>query len=406
MTLSMRMGLRNLARQKRRTVLTGMMLLIGTALAVWMNGISQGTYALFIDGTTRTMLGHFQVLKDDFHNKPTLFKTVNNPLPIQEALSGVAGVQAVTSRIESAGLLAAGSRTTGIGLVGVDPVREPLTTNIPRMVKRGEWFSAKRSKAGEDVLPIIVGKRLAKRLKVDLGSEVSFVGQAADGSIAAELFTVIGILESGATELDGALALVRLNDAQELFAMGNRVHRIIGTVTSTSELDRILPKLPRAEGYRLLSWKQLDPAMYDSIKADRDSGQVMLWAVMLMAVLGVANAMLMSVFERTREFGIMLALGTSPGQIVRITLWEVAWLSLLSIAMGTALGVALTSFLVIPLSEPMEWGGVVMDAMRGKNTVFGSLITPVLILVASMLSGLWPASRAARLNPLVALRAN
>jgi ABC-type lipoprotein release transport system permease subunit len=404
MSLTMQIGLRNLARQPRRTILTALMLLIGTALAVWMNGISQGSYATFIEGSTNSWLGHFQVLKGDYNDKPTLYKSVDNPAGLLERLSGVEGVRGATARIESAGLLAVDNRTVGALLLGVDPVREPKTTTLSKMVKRGSWFGPGGPPAPDASLPMILGAGVAKRLKVDVGGEVSFVGQAADGSIAAELFEVVGILESGSAEMDGSLSFVRLRDAQEVLALENRVHRIIGTVHATEDLPEVMARLPRPPAYRVMDWTELNPGLYNAIKADRDSGQIMLWVVMLVAVLGVANTMLMSVFERTREFGLMIALGTSPRRVVAITLWEVIWLSACAVVLGALLGAAATRFVTIPLPEPFEWGGVVISEIAGKNTPFGSVLTPLLIFIASLLSGLWPARRASRLDPVVALR--
>ncbi len=407
MPLTLQIGLRNLARQPRRTILTGLMLAIGTALAVYVNGLSQGSYALFIDGATRTWLGHFQVLEGDFNDKPRMHKTVEDSEALVRAIEAVASVQGATRRIETAGLLAVDKRTTGVALEGVEPAGELRTTRVPALVKRGQWLPERGAATGGDddePLPIVIGTRVARRLGVDLGGEVSFVGQAADGSIAAELFTVVGLLESGSEAVDGALAMIRLSDAQELFVLGDRVHRVIGTIEPKANLDAVLRRLPDPSPDRLMSWKQLDEGMYNAIQADRDSGQVMLWVVMLVAVLGVANTLLMSVFERTRELSIMLALGTSPRRIVAITLWEVAFLSVASVGLGAAIGWGLAEYVVIPLRDPFEWAGVVVDTIPGKNTWFGSLWTPLLIFLASLLSGLWPARRAARLDPLAALR--
>jgi ABC-type lipoprotein release transport system permease subunit len=239
---------------------------------------------------------------------------------------------------------------------------------------------------------------------VGIGQEVSFVGQAADGSIAAELYKVRGIMSSGSAEIDGGMALVRLRDAQELLALGSRVHRVIGTVERTGELDDVMARLPRPERHRLMDWMELDPGLHQSIKADRDSGQIMLWIILLVAVLGVANTMLMSVFERTREFGIMLALGTSPRRVIAITLWEVVWLAAASVALGASIGATLTALVQIPSPAPIEWSGVVITTIAGRNTWFGSVLTPSLIFVASLVSGFWPARRAAKLNPVTALR--
>jgi ABC-type lipoprotein release transport system permease subunit len=389
------------------------MLIVGTALAVYVNGIAQGGYFLFIDGATRTWLGQFQVLDGDFNEKPRLHAAVEGSAALARAIQAVPGVQGAPRRIDTAGLLAADRRTTGVALVGVEPAGELRTTRVASFVKRGRWLPEAgdaawplRVRQSDDleVPPMVIGSRVARRLGVDLGNEVSFVGQAADGSMAAENFRIVGLLESGSESVDGALVAIRLSDAQQLFVLGTRVHRVVGTLEPDANLDAVLARLPDPSPHRTLSWRELDPGMYNAIQADRNSGQVMLWVVMLVVVLGVANTLLMNVFERTRELSIMLALGTPPGRVVGIILCEVGLLSGAGVVVGAGIGWVLAELVAIPLGGSFEWAGVVVSSMPGRNTWFGSFWTPVLIFLSSLLSGLWPARRAARLDPLAALR--
>lgn len=404
MWLSMKLALRNLSQRPARTALTASMIVIGVVLAIWMMGTATGSYDLMIDGTTRGFLGHFQVTKGDYHDDPTLYKTVDDPMPLVEALSAVEGVQGVTTRIESGGLLALENRTVATGLLGVDPIRESQTTTLADNIAEGRWLPTGEI-AEDESYPIVVGRGVANRLEATIGAELSFVGQGADGSIAAELFTVVGIYDGGSRNVDRSLAMVRIDHAQELLVLAGRVHRIVGTVDNSRALPQVMARMPSVpEPLQLADWVALNPELFELIKMDRESGTLMLWIVILVVVLGVANTMAMSVFERTRELGVMLALGTSPRRVVSVVLWEVGWLSTLAVALGIVLGALAVRYTNIPLPEPLEMAGVVFTHITGVNTWAWTVLNPLWVIVASLVSGLLPARRAARLNPVEAIR--
>ncbi|MEO1171672.1 MAG: FtsX-like permease family protein [Myxococcota bacterium] len=397
--MSIRMALRNLLRRPLRSTLTGLMVVIGTTLAIWIMGQAQGSYDLMIDGTTRGWIGHFQLLHPEYREKPTLYDTVNAPAPILNRLRQVDGVQGVTARIETGGLVSAGNRTVGAVLVGVDPVHEARTSTLVDNIADGEWLPSTG-----DHYPIVLGRGVANRLAVKLGDEVSFVGQAADGSIAAELFSVVGVYDSGSRSADRALVLIRLDHAQELLALENRVHRIVGTVTDSRDLAAVMGRLPPPDDYLLADWMELNGMLWELIQTDQKSSTVMLWIIIAVVVIGVANTMAMSVFERTRELGVMLALGTTPRRVVAVVLWEVAWLSGIGVALGIGFGALAVEYTRIPLPEPLEMGGVVFTHLTGSNTWTWTVLNPLLVIVASLASGLYAARRAARLNPVDAIR--
>ncbi|MEM6532402.1 MAG: FtsX-like permease family protein [Myxococcota bacterium] len=403
MALSIQMAFRNLLRRPLRSVLTGTMIVIGTTLAVWMMGQAQGSYDLMIDGTTRGWIGHFQVLDPEYHDSASLYDTVDEPATLLEDLREVEGVQGVTARIETGGLIAAENRTVGALVIGVDPIHEARTSTLGRNISDGEWLTPGEVGESENY-PIIIGRGVANRLAVSVGAEVSFVGQAADGSIAAELFTVVGIYDSGSRSADRSLALIRLERAQELLALEGRVHRIVGTLDDSRSLASVMGELPRPEEYLVADWMELNPMLWQLIEADRNSSRIMLWIIIAVVVIGVANTMAMSVFERTRELGVMLALGTGPRQVVAVVLWEVAWLSGLGVLIGIGLGALAVEYTRIPLPEPLEMGGVVFTHLTGSNTWAWTVLNPLLVIVASLVSGLYAARRAALLNPVDAIR--
>ena len=156
------------------------------------------------------------------------------------------------------------------------------------------------------------------------------------------------------------------------------------------------------------TWAQLLPSLARSIDADRKSSRVFLAIVLAVVLLGVANTMLMAVFERTRELGVLAALGTTPRQLVALILAEAFWLSLFSVALGVLLGAGLNAWIGatgIPLgSYAVEFGGVMLDRMPATNTFESTITLPAWIVVAGIASAVLPALRAARMKPTEALR--
>jgi putative ABC transport system permease protein len=421
----MLIGLRNLRRRRLRTTLTALMIILSTTLVVFSKGLNEGTYSGMIELATASWSGHVQIQADGYNDNPSLFKTVKDSGAVMKAMSERADVASVTPRVDSAGLLAAGNRTTAALLAGVDPTLEAETTTLSRAVKEGTWLPppdpSARSETEDDedvfdenaelpTLPIVLGKGLAQRLKVSIGDEISFMGQAADGSIAAELFTVTGLLDSGLDELDANIAFIRISDAQTLFELGDRVHRIVVLLKDLDTLEESAASMRGTTNDVVLTWKQMLPELASSIEADRAGGHIFLIVIILVVLLGVANSMMMSVFERTREFGVMMAIGTSPRRIVGMTVWESFWLTGLSVALGTLLGILTIQSLKdtgIPLgSEPIEFGGVMISHIKPINVFTASVIYPVVIFVSGMIAGVLPALRAARLEPVKAIREN
>jgi ABC-type lipoprotein release transport system permease subunit len=374
----------------------------GTVLMVYTVGLAEGTYADMIDLATRSSTGHLQLLAEGYNEKPSLYKTVKDPQAKIETLLATPGIQSATARVETSGLVSFGRRTTGVGLWGIDPDGERAVSGIPGALKEGEFL---KKLPPSDPLPIVVGSGVAKRLNARLGDEISFVGQAADGSIAAELFRITGIIETGVAEADRALAAIRLEDAQELLILPNRAHRIAAAVKDLSRVQEIAHSVSTVEGEHVQPWQELMPELHSSIEADRSGQYIFLVLIVAVVALGVMNTMAMSVVERHREFGVLLALGTTPGQLTSMTIWEGIWLALFGVGLGVAVGAILNVFLAFPYpGGAVEFGGVVIEMMNPANSLRGNLWFPLAIFTTTVATSLIPALRTARLIPAEALR--
>jgi len=402
-----RLAVRNLYRRRLRTGLTLGMIFAGTALIVFTLGLSEGTYTDLISLATRTWAGHFHVTARGYHDKPSLFKTVEDPEGALRALAARPEVVAVTRRVESAGLLAAGNRTTGVLLHGVEATGEGRVTTLPKAERRGAWLDAPPARA-DGLAPVVLGAGVAKRLRVEVGDEVSFIGQAADGSIAAERYGVVGIVTSGGEELDATAVWMEIGEAQALLALGHRVHALVGIVKRIGEADGLAAELTLPGADELLSWKETLPALHQTIAGDRAGNWIFIGILLAVVALGVANTMTMVVMERTREFGVMMALGATRARVVGLVLTEAAWVTGLGAAVGLLVGIGanlITQRWGIPVaSEPINYGGMTIAVMRARNDALAVVLGPGLVLAAGFLATLLPALRAARLVPAEALR--
>jgi putative ABC transport system permease protein len=407
MWTSMFMGLRNIKRRIIRTILTIMMLMLGTLLIVFSTAMNEGPYADMIRMATNTWNGQVQVLHYAYKDSPSMFETINQPNEIIKVLTQHPEIQQVTARIETAGLLSLGTRTVACQMTGVDPKLEPKVSTLANTLSSGTFLD---SSTQDERLPIVIGDGMAQRLQAKIGSELIFMGSGADGSMVAEAFKLVGILDSGLDDLDASLALIRLKDAQELFVLGQRVHRIVAKASSSYINEQLKQEIQISKPNQLYVWDEIMPEVAQGIEQDRKGGQGFMFIIMLMVLLGTINTLLMSVFERTKELGVMRALGTPRVQIMSVVLWEALWMSLIGVGLGVGLGTSLVEYLAIDgikmFEEAIEFGGMQLSVLYPMNTLMGNVIYPLCIVATSILGSAWPAWRASCLDPVTAIRQN
>jgi ABC-type lipoprotein release transport system permease subunit len=379
-------------------------MLVGFVLAVIFIGWGDGTYNNIIDEFTRNRLGHIQVHEKTYLDRPSLYKTIQESDELFSILNSARGIESWAPRLFSAGLASVGEKTAGVRIIGIDPERENQTTQFDKKILKGRTFSSKPLKEA------IVGKGLAQILKAELGDEIVIISQAADGSIANDLYTIIGISSSGDDLSDRASFYLPLRETQELLVLDGRIHEISLTV---NKLNRVLKtnNLLASEiddpDLSVAPWQVFAKAFYDAMQADKAGSYVMLIIIVFIVAVGVLNTVLMSVLERQREYGVMKAIGTKPKQIIKLVVLEVTILALICIILGSGIGYGANTLLSkygLKIGEGFTYGGMKFETMRAEINLRSFLIPAITVILCAALVSLLPAIKAARTEPAKTMR--
>ena len=400
---SLRYGWRNLWRNVARTLITVAAAAFSTAILIASFALMDGLVSHTIANITNLDVGEVQAHAPGYLADRSIYRSLADPAAILAAAKAH-GVPAAPRRLAD-GLIALGSQSTGALFWGIDPSRERAAFTLAQHIAEGAFLPDRRGKQ------IVLGRQLAKTLEAHVGSEVVVVVQAADGSLGNDLFVVAGILQSADEDIDRAGALMHADDFAELFVSGDRVQEIALNSNGRVPLD-VLEQLVRTADPRadVRTWRELLPTFSDMVTLFDSFIWIFGLVFGLAAGLGVMNTMLMATHERVREFGLVKALGGTPGRIVRDVALEALILASIGVAIGVALGLAGAVYLQRTGIDTGRWagtfsiGGVAFDPIwRADITLRGIAIPVVVMLAAAILPSLYPAAIAARLDPVRAM---
>jgi putative ABC transport system permease protein len=398
---------RNLWRQPRRTLLTLAVIVLAGAVTVFLLALQAGSYETMKNNTLGVFDGYAQVQPPDYLDDPGIRRTIAHPEQLAQAIEGIEGVRAVAPRGATYALLSRGQHSVGAYVVGVQPELEARVSSIAGSLRAGHYLSP------GDAAEVVLGQALARNLGVTVGDHITLLGMARDGSVAADVLTVRGIFGSGVNALDRQLAELPLGRYQADFAMAGSANMLVVSGRGLAQVESALPAIRRLvepHGLAVRSWSELEPGLAAAIRLDASTS--MLWYVSLVVVVVVLllNTLLMSVLERTREFGVLLALGMRAGAVGRMVWLELLLLLGLGLAAGIALGGALVAWygvhgLALPGAEGVfsQWG--LPSRMYPQLSAFSLLTGPLAIALATTIAGVFPYQRIRRLRPVSAMRA-
>ena len=401
---------RNVWRNRRRTILTLLTIVVGCAMIIFLNAIAKGGHDRMIEDAISINTGHIQIHEKGFWDNLTIDYAFRPSRDLIHELESNPHVAAYSQRIHAAALLSFGDTSTGAIIQGVEPRREQNVTTLHSKILPGGRYLKKG-----DTKSMLLGVTLAQNLGASTGKQIALISQGFDGSIAADMFTVTGLIQSGNPEYDKMLAVIPFTQANRTFAMMDYIHAITVRLHSSDTTEQVVRSLQsRSAGgdtqLEVMGWDRLMPVLVQFIIMDDVSAYIFDFILLMLVAFGILNTIQMSVFERTREFGIMLSIGTRPGQVTAIVLAESVFISTLGILLGIALGLLVSWYFAL---NPMDYSsmaaetavwGVSISTMPADATATNVAVTSLLTFVFAMLFSVFPARRAAKLNPVDAVR--
>jgi len=405
------MSWRNLWRRKRRTYITLLSIGFGVLLSVTLTGIADDSYTKMINTSAVMGLGHITIEPRGYNDTPSLDKRLSHTTSKKEDLLHLEGVKNALIRIMGQAMFASASKSIGGAFMAIDPNAESAANDLfIGSIVRGQLFSDK------DVQGAVVGDRVAEKLNLTLGKKLVYTTTDVHGEIVSEIARVTGIFKTGVSEVDGSMILLPINRARKVLSYEPEDATMISLVikdqrNSRFMRDRIHIRLNNPD-LDVLSWRETQSEVASIITIDKAGNRIIQVLIGLLIAAGILNTLLMSVMERTREFGVMMAVGMSPFTLFRLVIMESLWFAVL----GLILGVIIT----IPWYAFMYYHGIDFSGMIGTDySASGVLINPLVkiilyrssavwILAAlftlTILSGIYPAWRAGRIPPVESLK--
>lgn len=408
MPIVLRLAWRNIWRQPRRTWLTIGAMVFSNVLLVFMISLQFGMYGLMIDNTLKSFTGHMQIQAPGYIDEQKMRLTVPTVVPFASDLRDELPAARIAARGTTFALASSEHRSIGIAVFGVEPEHEPHVSSIPGLISQGRFLT------NNDAAEIVVGDVLARNLKVDVGDELTLLGSGRDGSFAAAVVDIVGVFRTGVKDIDRSIAEIPLGLFQDMFFMEGSGHQIVVSAPVIDEVPALVTqveaRMPDDGRVVLHDWDALQPGLRQAIQADMSSAFFMYGILVILVAFSVLNTQLMSVLERTHEFGITMALGLKPGRLGRLVLLETLIMGLVGLAIGVLLGFALVSWLGVtgfayPGMEEMAAQFNLPARFYPQPNLITLFSGPVVVLLFTVISAMYPALRLHWLRPVEAMRA-
>jgi len=394
---------RNILRQKRRSFLTFLLMTSGFVFLSLSIGIADGSFLNLIKLFTQNYTGHIQIHKKGYLENPCFYNTINSADKIEDKISCIKDVKASTPRSRFTALAFAGKKTTGVRVIGIDPEKEANVTTCKLKVTQGNYIANVPDKN------IIISYNLAKVLNVKIRDQIVLIGQGADGSVANDIFIVSGILNDKSAGFGQMICYMHIKTAQEFASLYGRIHEIAVVLSDISKTKNTVLRIKKAindSSYEVSPWQEIEKEFYKSMQADEKGRNLSFIIFMIVVAAGILDTVLMTILERTREFGLIRAIGARSSQVFKLIIYETLLITSASVTAGAVIGFIGNYIIMkygISLSEPVFFAGVYLDRLVGTISHETLLIPAVFTFTTSLIVSVPPAFRAALLLPFEAM---
>lgn len=399
-----KMAFRDLGRNKRRSILSALAVSIATTLLIFMASVVRGEFRGALENGIRLQTGHLQVRAASYEeNKVSLAweDLVDNPTQVADRLKALPQVVDATPRLIASGIISLGDNSRGVRVLGIDPAAE--ANQIFRQgVLAGEFLTS------DDREGVLIGKPLADRFGLNVGDKVNLLINTSNGDVDEQLFIVRGIYTTNVFPYDESTVFMPLAKAQAFAAAENHASLIFVLLQNQEQTEPVAAALTSSE-YQVVTWQDLNEL---SVQFEQFAGAYMV--ILYLIILGitatvVTNTLVMAVYERTREIGILSAIGMKGRRIMMAFLTEAALLATAGVVGGLILGGLLTAWvgnvgLLIPATQGVT-GILIGDKIYPFVTASDVITLTVTAYIITLIASLYPAILAARMEPVEALHA-
>ncbi len=400
-----RMAFRDLARNRRRTFFSILALAIGLALLIVMASFINGEMNNAMDTSIELQSGHLQVREQSFDERKSSLKwedLVEDPDQVVRQLSSLEPVKAAAPRLFASGIVESGSQSSGVSIIGIDPDSE---TNDPYRegLIQGEWLSSDEREG------ILIGRPLAEKMGLEPGDQINLTANTSGGGLSEQPFTIRGIYTTETSTFDNAIVFLPLKKAQALTGAENHASTIFVLLKDKEQTDAVIDAI-QSSSFKILTWRKMNEIIISTENLSNAYMNLFYLIVLVVTATVIVNTLIMAVFERTREIGILAAIGMKGRRIMAMFLAESSILAVGGILLGLVLGVLGVAYLErhgFYVGNMAVGGGgfLIRDTVYAKFSLDRTIYVSVLAFIVTLLAGVYPALLAARMEPVEALRA-
>lgn len=401
------LAIRNILSYKKRSLVTLILTAVSTALLVFSTAFMDGSHSTMIRNAVEVYPNYIQITHKEYRDNPGINNLIESTAPIRRYLDTLEAIKIYGERFETFVLLAAREKSVGALFTGVEPARERHLSQLAQSLVEGRFLTDKSMEP-----ELYIGKPLARKLHLQVGDEVSFIGTGADYSFTADNLRVVGTFVTGLYEFDTSSAFVSKRYFDSVMSSDQMATHIVILPQNDTESLELAKTINEHldENYESLGWQQFMSGLLQAMKLDSIFGYVTLGIIFIVIFFVIMIYTLLSVFSRIRELGVLRAIGTTPGQIATLLVTESALLSLAGILLGGLLGgIAAYYFQVNPImpsgyEEQFKQYGLVQSAIPAVFSPMLILRDMLIMYVLAMGSTIYPILRVLGYHPVEAMQ--
>jgi ABC-type lipoprotein release transport system permease subunit len=399
------MAFRDLGRNRRRTFFSILALAIGLALLITMASFINGEMDNAMDTTIQLQSGHLQLRAQDYDERKSSLKwqdLIENPTQVASQISTLEPVIAASPRLFASGIVASRNQSAGVQIVGIDP--ESVTNDPYR-----EGLISGKFLTADDREGILIGRPLAEKMGLSVGDQINLTANTSNGDVSEQPFTIRGIYTTETGAFDSAIVFLPLEKAQAITGTENHASTIFVLLKDKDQTDAVVNAL-QTSNLKVLTWTKMNEVIIQTESLANSYMSLFYLIVLAVTATVIINTLIMAVFERTREIGILAAIGMKGRRIMAIFLAESSILAVGGILLGLVLGLLVVAYLErngFYVGNMAVGGGgfLIRDTVYAKFSLNGTINVSIMAFVVTLLAGLYPAILAARMEPVEALRA-